>query len=147
MAVWSQHRADCLGFRNCAHGRYRTRYAISIAIIATLAYLSVLVSCSHTDGKHLDSSVVQSFAHASVPLETPDHHTDEELCKVLHKQVVSLQAFSIGTILGAKTLHLDIAIGEEVPLLIARLNAFRPPGNGFSPAKVVNLQLSSVLRI
>jgi hypothetical protein len=90
---------------------------------------------------------VQSFAHSSVPLETPDHDTDEELCKVLHKQVVALQAFSIGTILGAKTLQLDIAIGEEAPLLIARLKAFRPPGHGFSPAKVVDFRLSSVLRI
>ncbi len=147
MAVWSLHSAEWLGFRNCPHGRYRTRYAIGIAIIATLSYLSVLVSCSHPDGNYLGSSVVQSFAHASVPLGTSDHDTDEELCKVLHKQVVALQAFSIGPILGAKTLHLDIAIGEELPLLIARLNAFRPPGNGFSPAKVVNLQLSSVLRI
>jgi hypothetical protein len=147
VTVWSQHSADWLGFRKCTPGRHRARYAIGTAMIVTLSYLTVLLSCAHPDGKYLGSSVVQSFVHASVTSTTPDRDTDEELCKVVHKQVVALQAFSIGPIFGLTTPHLDIAIGEEAPLLIARLNAFRPPGHGFSPAKVVNFQLSSVLRI
>jgi hypothetical protein len=61
--------------------------------------------------------------------------------------MVALQAFSIEPILGVNPPNLDIAIGEDVPSLTAILNSFRPPGNTFAPAKVVNFQLSSVLRI
>jgi len=146
VTVWSRHNMGWLAFGKRAHGRHRTRNAIGPSIVATLSYLSVLLLCSHPDG-NLGSSVVPSFAHAIVTSTTPDHDTHEELCKVVHKQVVALQAIPSGPILGAKTLPLDIAIGEEVPHLIARLNAFRPPGNRFAPAQVVNFQLSSVLRI
>lgn len=140
MTVWSGHRKH-------AHGRHRRRNAIGTAIIAVLSYSSVLLLCSHPDGKYFASSVAQSFAHAIDASTTSDHDAHEELCKVVHQQVVALQAFSIKPILGAQTLPLDIAIGEEVPHLIARLNAFRPPGDRFALAKVVNFQLSSVLRI
>ena len=146
MKVWSRHSVEGLGFRKYAHARHRTRPALATAVIVTLLYLTILLSCAHPDGKYLGSSVVQSFAHAIVT-SAPDHDTHEELCKVVHKQVVALQAIPSGPILGAKTLPLDIAIGEEVPHLIARLNAFRPPGDRFAPAQVVNFELSSVLRI
>ena len=136
---WSKHRKRAR--RHC------TRNAISTSIIATLSYLSVLLLCSHPDGKYLGWSVVQSFSHAIVASTAPDHDTHEELCKVVHKEIVALQAFSIGPILGAQTLHLDIAIREGMARLIARLAAFRPPGDRFAPVQVVNFQLSSVLRI
>jgi hypothetical protein len=147
VAVWSQHRAGWLGFCKCTPGRHRARHAIGTAMIVTLSYLSILLSCAHPDGKYLASSVVQSFAHASITSTTPERDTAEELCKIVHKQVVALQAFSIGPIFGVTSPRLDIAIGEEAPLLIARLNAFRPPGNGISPAKVIDFRLSAVLRI
>jgi len=147
VTVWSRHSAEGLGFRKYAHARNRTRPALATAMLVALSYMTVLLSCAHPDGTYLSSSVVQSFAHAIVTSTAPDDDTHEELCKVVHKQVVALQAIPSGPILGAKTLPLDIAIGEEVPHLIARLNAFRPPGNRFAPAQVVNFQLSSVLRI
>lgn len=147
MTVCSRHNAEWLGFRKCAHARHRTRYAIGTAIIATLSYLTVLISCACPDGEHFGSSVVQNLAHASVTSETPGHDTDEELCKFVHEQVVTVQAFSIGPILGAKTPHTDIEIGEKVPRLTAMLNGFRPPGNSFAPAKELSFQLCSVLRI
>ena len=146
MTVGSRHSMGWLAFGKRAHGRHRT-HAIGISIIATLSYLSVLLLCSHPDGKYLALSVAQSLAHAIVTSTTPDHDAHEALCKVVHQQVVALQAFSIGPIFGAQTLHLDIAIGERVPSLIARLNAFRPPGDRSASAQVVNFQLSSVRRI
>ena len=145
MAVWSRYSREWLDLGKW-RTRRRTRSASVTTMLVTLAYLAVLVSCVHThpDGQYLGSPV-QTFA-AKATSETPDSDTDEELCKVVHNQIIA-QSFSIGPMLDVSYPYLNIAIHEASSGLTAMLNGFRPPGDRSASAKAINSQLSPVLRI
>jgi hypothetical protein len=147
VTVRSQPSAGWMVFRKCAHTRPRTRYAVGTAIITTLSYLTVMLACACTDGKYLRSSGVQNPARATVTAEDPGPDTDEELCRFVHEQMLTLQASSTRSILVTKTSSKDVLIDEEVPRQTPILIAFRPPGDRFAPAKILGFRLYSVLRI
>lgn len=121
------------------------RFMAGTAVMITLSYLTVVLACACTDGKYSRSSSAHNVISASV--NSKSTNGDEELCKSMHERMLTLQALSTGSMLVAKISYIDVLIDEEVPRQTAIVNGFRPPGNRFAPAKVVNFQLSSVLRV
>ena len=145
--ISSGHSPGWLVPRKCAHVRPWKRFMVGTATIVTLSYLTVALVCACMDGMYLRLPAVQNLALATVASETPVPDTDEELCKFMHEQMLTLQASSAGSILVARISHMDVRIGEEMPDQTPILDAFRPPGNGFAPGRLLSFQLYSVLRI
>ena len=145
--IISRHSPGWLVPRKRAHVRPWKRLMVGTATIVTLSYLTVALVCACTDGMYLRLPGVPNLALATVASETPVPDTDKELCKLIHEQMLTLQASSKGSCLFAKISYMDVRIAEEMPHQTRILDAFRPPGNGFAPARVLSFQLYSVLRI
>lgn len=124
----------------------RDCFAARSAFVAMLSYLTVALTCAYADAKHLPPFSAQSLEAAAVTSETPGRGADEELCQFMHEQMLTKQAFSAGSITAAKISDV-VLIGKEMLRRIGELNAFRPPGSWYAPAKQLSFRFHSVLRI
>lgn len=120
---------------------------VGTATIVMLTYVTIGLVCAGTDGMHVRLPGADELAPAKVASESPAPDTDDELCKFVHEQILTLQATSTGSIVLASVLHLGVPPGEDLAQQTPILVAFRPPGLKRTPAEVLSFQLYSVLRI
>jgi len=120
---------------------------VGTATIVMLTYVTIGLVCAGTDGMHVHLPGADGLASATVTSETPAPDTDDELCKFMHEQILTLQATSTGSIVLASVSHMGVPPGEDLAQQTPILVAFRPPGLKRAPAEVLSFQLYSVLRI
>lgn len=120
---------------------------VGTATIVMLSYVTIGLVCASTEGMHVRLPGVDGLASATVTSETPAPDTDDELCKFMHEQILTLQATSTGSIIPAKVLPMVVAIAEGLPQAPPVLDAYRPPGLNQAPGEILSFQLYSVLRI
>lgn len=123
------------------------RFMAGTATIVTLLFLTVVLACARMEGMHVGPAGVEEIALSTIASKTPVPDTDEELCKLLHDQMLALQVSSTGSIVLGEISHLETLIGEDISPQTPIFDACRPPGNRSATAQLISFQLYSVLRI
>ena len=130
-----------------AHGRSGNRFMVGTVTIVLLSYLTIGLVCAGTEGMHVRVPGANEPARTTVASQTPAPDSDDELCKFMHEQILTLQATSTGSMIPAKVLPMVVAIAEGLPQAPPVLDAYRPPGPKRAPGEILSFQLYSVLRI